>query len=182
MRGAEERPGRPLGVILAIVASVLLYTIVPLLLVGQVLLVEQHFTRMEPAIPVDGETIVPAMSGGDLRGGITDWHLILQSALALGFLALAAAAWRGRPPMMRYVFSGAVVLLTLLTLVPMLWPGVFNASQDLSGGSLDDALRSLGFAQAAMYIVVPVYVVWYLNRGPARAFFRGYYLPPPDGQ
>jgi hypothetical protein len=181
MQKRDDRPGRPLGVVLAIAVSVLLYSILPLMLVGQVLLIEQHFNRMEPVIPIDGETVVPIISGGDLRGGITDWHLILQSALAVGFLLLAVAAWRGRPPLMRFVFSGTVILLTVFTLLPMFWPGV-GGSQDLSGGSLDDALRSLGFIRAMMYIVVPVYVVWYLNRGPARAFFRGHYLPFPDAR
>jgi hypothetical protein len=28
---------------------------------------------------------------------------------------------------------------------------------------------------------VMLYTLWYMNRGPARAFYRGYYLPaPPD--
>ena len=132
-------------------------------------------------IPIDDETVVPIMSGGDFRGGITDWHLILQSALAVGFFLLAVVAWRGRPPLMRYVFSGTVILLTVFTLLPMFWLGA-GSNQDLSGGSLDAALRSLGFMRAMMYVVVPVYVVWYLNRGPARAFFRGHYLPSPDAR
>jgi hypothetical protein len=32
-----------------------------------------------------------------------------------------------------------------------------------------------------MSALVSFYVVWYLNRGPARAFYRGYYLPDPSG-
>lgn len=182
MHTPGEKPGRPLGLILAIAASVLLYTVVPLMLVGQVLLVEQHFNRMEPAIPIDGDVFAPIASGGDLRGQIADWHLLLQTALALGFLLLALAAWRGKPPLVRYLFSGAVILLTVFTLLPMLLST--GGDQGLSGGSLDATLRSLGLVQALMYIVVPIYVVWFLNRGPSRAFFRGHYLqrPPHAGQ
>jgi hypothetical protein len=42
-----ERPGRPLGVSLAIAASVMLFTVFPLMIVAMVLIVARHFENID---------------------------------------------------------------------------------------------------------------------------------------
>jgi hypothetical protein len=58
------------------------------------------------------------------------------------------------------------------------------SQQDLANGvsSLDSILKPLSLGEFVMGFLVTFYVVWYLNRGPARAFYRGYYLPKPVEQ
>jgi hypothetical protein len=42
-----------------------------------------------------------------------------------------------------------------------------------SADAIFDALRS---GEVLLMLLVALYVVWYMNRAPARAFYRGYYL------
>jgi hypothetical protein len=177
--GKTGRPGRPLGVSLAILASVLLFSVFPLLQVGMVLLVERQVQQANPVIPLgeDGELEAIA-TGGDFRGGITDDRLVLQTALGVAFLIVAVFAWRGKPASIRFIFVGAVLLLTAITMILTFLPA--SGGGGLSGGSLDALINSTLCRPMAISLLVALYVVWYLNRGPARAFYRGYYLPDPE--
>jgi len=170
----NRKPGRPFGVTLAIGLSVLFYTIFPLMIVGSVLLVERHFSNAADNANPFGEA---AMSGGDFRGGVTDTQLILQAGVAIAFLIIALITWRGRPAFMRYVFMASVLVMGAVAIVMSLQSSQGTADAGISGGSLDgvsDILELLGVIAQGM--LIPLYVTWYLNRGPARAFFRGYYL------
>jgi hypothetical protein len=177
--GKASRPGRPLGVSLAIFASVLLFSVIPLLQVGMILLVERQIQRANPVIPFSEEgDLDPIATGGDFRGGVADERLILQIALGIAFLIVAVFAWRGRPAQIRFIFVGAVLLLTGITMILTFLPATTGGG--LSGGSLDDLINSVLCRPMAISLLVALYVVWYLNRGPARAFYRGYYLPDPE--
>lgn len=180
MQVPSEKPGRPLGVTLAILLSVFLFTVYPLVIVAGVLIIENRFEQMAERPEVSAEEgIAPVATGGDFRGGITDAQLLLQGGLALVFLVLAFFAWRGRPAFMRYVFMAAVLLLTLVAVLPMLAPDA-AAQEGLSGGSLEGLFNSVYLGRVVAAVLVALYVIWYLNRGPARAFYRGYYLPEPE--
>lgn len=178
MTSTEHKPGRPLGVSLAIIGSVLVFSLVPLLQVGMILLVEQHFSGMEPRVPIEGqEQPIEPVTGGDFRGGISDERLLLQSALGIGFLIIGIIAWRGKPSWMRFVFMGAVLVLAAVTLALTVIPQFLQDNPVMiSGGSLDVLSVPVLCGQIFSVLLVPLYVVWYLNRGPARAFYRGYYL------
>ncbi len=171
----NKKPGRPFGVTLAIGISILMYTIFPLMIVGSVLLVEQHFANAaDNADPFGNGDI---MSGGDFRGGITNEELAIQAGVALVFLVIAVVTWRGKPPYMRYVFMITVLILAGVAIVTTVLPTQQSTEPTISGGSLDgigNTLSTMGVIAQGM--VVPLYVTWYLNRGPSRAFFRGYYL------
>jgi len=169
-----ERPGRPFGVTLAIIASVCLFSLLPLLQVGIILLVRQHFLNMDFQ---DSGLELIAM-GGDFLG-VSESNLLLQSVLSMGFLIIAILAWRGRPPSARFALIAAVFVLTALKLWSVVAP--LLATPDLQSGasSLDGLMRSLGTGQFILELLVLFYVIWYMNRGPARAFYRGYYLPDP---
>jgi len=168
------RPGRPFGVTLAIIASACLFSILPLLQIGIILMVRQHFLNMDFQ---DSGLDLIAM-GGDFLG-VSESSLLLQLFLGLGFLVIAILAWRGRPSSVRFALIGAVFVLTALKLVSVVAP--FFTTPDFQAGtsSLDGIMRSLGTGQLILEVLVLLYVVWYMNRGPARAFYRGYYLPEP---
>jgi hypothetical protein len=167
-----ERPGRPLGVSLAIFASVMLYTVFPLMIVAMVLLVARHFQN------IDFGELQPLAVGGDFLG-LSPATLVIQAIVALVFLVIAIFAWRGRPAYIRYVMLAAVILLTLYSLAMTIMPTLTNQNLPQGISSLDSLMSSVSCGQFAMSALVSLYVVWYLNRGPARAFYRGYYLPDP---
>lgn len=174
----KQRPGRPLGVTIAVIASLFMFSFVPLVRVGAILLVERHFRTMDNMLVLPDGQVVEGFSGGNFRGDVTDAQVYLQIGFALAFIVVAFFAWRGRPTFMRYIFIIAVLLLTVttmaLTVVPTLFGGASGAGA--SGGSLDAFFNTVVCAQFVVSLLVPLYVVWYLNRAPARAFYRGYYL------
>lgn len=168
------KPHRPFGLTLAILAGVLFYSIIPLFVTGQFLLVEAHFNNMESQWTFGEQTVDEIARGGDLTGGITRFDMVIQALLALTFIGIAFFAWRGKPKVMRHIFTGSVILISAVTLFVVIFP---TPSAGLSGGSLDNLGKLLQPSILAFYVLLPLYVVWYLNRAPARAFYRGHYLP-----
>lgn len=166
-----HRPPRPFGVTLAILSSILLFTILPLMEVGIVLIVQQRFMNLQ--LVDDG--IQPIAMGGDFLG-FSPLLVILQAALAFIFLVIAILAWRGRPASIRFGLIAAVIVLTLIRLgllfLPILSTPSFENGID-SGASVWEAL---GIGQFLSSLPVLLYVMWYMNRAPARAFYRGYFL------
>ena len=170
-----RKPGRPFGVTLAIMASACLFSILPLLQVGIILSVRQHFLNMNFQ---DSGLDMIAM-GGDLLG-VPESSLILQTVLSLAVLVIAAMAWRGKPSSIGFIMIVSVFVLTGVKLISVLVP-LFNKPDFQAGtSSMDGLMNSLGAGQFVIEFLILIYVVWYMNRGPARAFFRGYYLPEPS--
>lgn len=178
---SAKRPGRPLGLALAIIASILLFTILPLMQVAMILLVGQRIQSRPLTIPGEGAAIEPLAVGGSFTG-VNDMTLVIQVGLGLAFFATALLAWRGRPPAARYWFTAAVITLTALTILLTLQPLFAERAIDAGFDSGESISRSLLWSRLIFTILVPLYVLWYINRGPARAFFRGYYLPSPDDE
>lgn len=168
------KPHRPLGLTLAIVVGIIFYSVIPLLFTLQLLTVESHLANMESEWQFDDETVEQIASGGDLTGGITRFDMAIQAGVALIFLIVAFLAWRGKPRIMRHLFVLAVIFTSAVTLFVTVFP---SATGGLSGGSLDSLTRLLNPTVLIFNVLLPLYVVWYLNRAPARAFYRGYYLP-----
>jgi len=169
-----QKPGRPLGVTLAIIASVTLFTVFPLMIVAMVVLVNRHFSNLDFA----GSGLEPIAMGGDFLG-VSPANLAIQTIVSLAFLVIAIFAWRGRPAAIRYVMLVAVVGMTLLSLVTTIIQSMSQPEVAQGISSLNSLSSSLSCGQFALSALVSLYVVWYLNRGPARAFYRGYYLPDP---
>lgn len=179
----QEKPGRPFGVSLAILASVIVFSLIPLGQLTMFITVRQFINNRSEQfeLPYGDEEIPVGETGGSLDDGFDNTQIVVQLVMSLGFLVIAFFAWRGKPAYMRFVLMGTVLLLTLINLALIVIPQLENSPQT-SGGSLDGLLASLQLGQIALIVLVPIYVVWYLNRGPARAFYRGYYLPAPETQ
>lgn len=178
-RSGSPRPSRPLGLTLAILASIMLFTIVPLMQASMIALIEDRVRSQPLTIPGQADPIEPLAVGGSFAG-VDSGILILQTALGIAFLVIALLAWRGRPSFARYTFIGAIITLTALTLLATLAPLFAQRAADAGFDSGESISRSLLWLRLIFTILVPLYVLWYVNRGPARAFYRGYYLPAPD--
>ncbi|MBL8132620.1 MAG: hypothetical protein JNL42_12245 [Anaerolineae bacterium] len=174
------KPPRTLGLSLAILASVMLFTLLPLLQVSIFFAVQYRFSQVNlPVDPSSEDTAAPIAIGGS-AGGVPDTALIVQIALGLGYLPLAVAAWRGRPASIRKTIMAGVILLTLATAL-MTAVNLSSAPTVQNGiDSGEDLRRGLLISRTISSALIALYVVWYMNRGPARAFYRGYYLSAPD--
>ncbi|MBC7869698.1 MAG: hypothetical protein H7Y09_02575 [Chitinophagaceae bacterium] len=181
MGSISEKPSRPLGVTLAIFVSVILFSLVPLLQIGQIKLIERHFQQVSQTdIPFDPNNPTEAAASGGSFTGFDDDRILLQTIVGIVFFAIAIFAWLGKPAFMRFVLMGAVMGLSLLTIVLTILPQAEQATEGIGGGSMQALFRALASGQVLMALLVPIYVIWYLNRGPARAFYRGHYVSEPE--
>lgn len=171
-----QRPPRPMGVTLAIIASLVLFSLFPLIEVGMIFLVRLHFAN----VSFGSDPTAPIAFGVDFLG-IPDAKIALQTMAAIAFSVVAVFAWRGRPAYMRYVLMVACLGLTFYTILSLIVSELNRQAAPLTASSLDSVLNSLSVGQFALSLLVTLYVIWYLNRGPARAFYRGYYLTEPPG-
>jgi len=151
MTGPHQR--RPPGVTLALAAVALLYGVRPLL--EAALYYRLDATAEEALIP--GGIEVSVWSGVEgIFGGV--------------MLVLCVLTWRGRPDGIRWVLIGAMLALTGVNLVRIIqaWAAPVDP---VFGGQVQSALRNALLCQFPLMVLVPLYVIWYLNRAPARAYF-----------
>lgn len=171
-----NEPRRPFGLSLAIIASVMLFAIFPLLDLARLLLFRWNLRDFQMA---DSQLGQPLAMGANFTG-LTDSVLFVHAGFSVLFLVIAVLAWRGRPRWIRFALLWAVVALLVFTagtaLAPLLRPSTFAQGVD-SGFAL---LRGLVLGRLLLAVLISLYVVWYVNRAPARAFYRGYYLPRPE--
>jgi hypothetical protein len=168
----EQRPQRPPGLSLALIAMALVFGVLPLLQTAAVGLVALRLADMQARLEADG--VAPIAMGGEFLG-VSPVGLAVQTAAALGFLALTAVAWRGGWPPVRLLISGAVLLFYALTLASTL-PAQFAPPNPAAGFDAGQgAAQSLNQARLVVTTLIVLYAVWYMNRAPARAFFNGRY-------
>lgn len=153
----SERRFRPLGLSIAILAAAGLYGFVPLIPALLVLLATLRRGRQlnDPAI----------LSGADFNDPMT-W---INTILSVATLVACVLAWRGRPVGSRRLLLVLVWLGTVLRLI------VTVQSLTVSQGypsNINEFFRPVTLCQAPLLILVPLYITWYLNRAPARAFYR----------
>jgi len=159
-----QKPKRPLGVSLAIITSVLIFTILPLLEVAFILSVDNMMVFDEVG-----------RSGMDIMGmdGFRQ-QMIPQAIFAIGFLIISILSWIGRPKIMRLVLSASIAIVGILTITQQVLPRL-NANPTTLDSSREVNQPILIF-YLIMTILVTAYSVWYLNRWASRAFYRGHYL------
>lgn len=166
-----RRPHRPFGVSLAIVLTVLLFTVIPLLQIGQLLLIRQHIYE---SLMEDG--VQPIGVGGEIQG-VSEITLIVRGLFAAIVFVIAVFAWRGRPSVSRLLLVLVVFVITGLRFIEIVTQSLARTDFQTGFTSFDSLIRVLAAGQFFASLAVLVYVTWYMNRGPARAFYRGYYLP-----
>lgn len=165
---------RPLGVSLAIVLAGSLFGLIPGLNLAMLLFVQARLSNIantEVTLP-DG-SVMTVMSSGGYENLINPAAFIVQACVCLWVFAVCIMAWRGKPKGIRWVFTATVLILASITAYVTL--GALWGRPDLSAGvSSADAVDGFEWANAIFAsVLLPLYTVWYMNRAPARAFFRG---------
>lgn len=176
MNSNDIKPGRPVGLTLAILLSVLLYAVMPLVLLGYRLLVHDRLSRVDTPVMFEGQEYRAIASGGSFQ--ITTNEIMIQTIAIFIFVVVAYLAWRGGRNWVRTLFTSTVLfyggLTAIFTLRDLLVPNTID-----QGITSLDTLIAQGLCSVLVTtVLVPMYVLWYVNRAPARAFFRGTYLPP----
>ncbi len=151
---SQARIRRPPGVTLVLVAVAVLYGLRPLLEAAL-------YHRLDATAD---EALIPG--GVELSVWTT-----LEGVFGAVMLALCLLAWLGRPARIRWALIGAMLALTAANLVRI--AQAWRVEPDpVFGGQVQSGLRSALLCQLPLMVLVPLYVIWYLNRAPARAFFR----------
>lgn len=173
-----KKPPRTLGISLAIITGIFLFSCLPL--TQAVILISLNARTQMDFLPSEaaGQTAPIIVGASVLEQENTP--LILQGLLAVSFFLVSVATWRGKPPFIRFVFLGMVIVLTagnLAQAYTLLSGQPPTPQTGMDSGA--DLARTFTLSQLCISLVIPSYIVWYMSRGPARAFFRGHYLPDP---
>lgn len=175
----NDRPPRTLGIMLAIWVSALSYSLMPLIYIIWVVIYRVRLNSIEVIVGMSSDTV-----GGLGIAVLSWWEIGAWGGLALGYGAVAVWVWRGGKSIMRHILTSGVVV-ALVGYMTLAWYRISQnnrlmlESGELSAPSGIGVILNSGFAFS---LLVTLYVLWYLNRGPARAFFRGYYLPRSDDE
>ncbi len=167
-----DKPPRTFGLMIAIWLSVVWFTGVPLANTAFVMSLRWRFRN------INIDTTNSTISGGTITG-TSNLLLAYWVFQAITFLVVASLAWNWRSQRSRYLLFAMVLALTVLNIGGTVW-GLVGASSANALDSSGNLTSSLLGAQLCFTITIPLYVMWYINRGPARAFYRGYYFPAPD--
>lgn len=154
---------RPLGLTIAIFAGVVLFGLWPVTKLYVAWRLNAGFEDdgviMGGSIPFDTLMIVTGIMGG----------VVIVTALF---------AWLGRPRQIRFIFQFAV-LATGLCLISETLYRISQETKTLTATSGDQVLQNILLCQLPLQILMTVYIIWYCNRAPARAFYRQEpYIPP----
>jgi hypothetical protein len=151
----------------------------PLTLVLMYVRAQSRFNDIDWTFEYQGEDFSPYFSGSNVTN-FDNSGLIILGVIGVTFFVICVLAWVGRPRWIRYallfsvlsmdIFFGVTILGSMLT--------SSSASQGMTSG--DGIIRSSQVGYVLLAILATLYLVWYINRAPARAFYRGYYLPEPD--
>ncbi|MCS6834653.1 MAG: hypothetical protein NZ750_01370 [Anaerolineae bacterium] len=161
---APQRPLRPFGLSLAILASAILFGLLPIAENAITLALSNY------------QIIEEGLASGIRLSNYDPSASILQIVLSGIFLLLAILTWRGRPQAMRYAFPLAVLAFALGNIVWRLWPALSMPANLLDGiDSAREVAQSYLRGQLVITILTAAYCLWFSNRWSARAFFRGYY-------
>ncbi len=156
-----SRAHRPLGLTLALFATAVLYGLLPLM--------EVYFLWR----------LNMAASEAYILGGvdISVWNWI-EGGLGVVMLVVCALTWRGKPAWMRKVLIVLLVVITAANLY-RIWEAWHTPLNPVFDGQAQEVLQNFLRCQFPALVVVPLYVLWYINRAPARAFFRDRTVPAP---
>jgi hypothetical protein len=150
----SARVRRPLGLSLAILLTAVLYGLMPLF--------EIYFLKRLDATANEAYIL----GGVD----ISTWTWV-QGGIGVFVLIVCGLAWWGRPSQIRFLLVGVLLLMTVINLyrIGEAWT---SRVDPIYGGLAQSAMRNLLRCQFPAMLLAPPYVIWYINRAPARAFYR----------
>lgn len=157
----NPRVFRPLGLTLAILAAIVAFSVYPI--------AKTYFAYR----------LNDCTNDAGFACGISSFPFdtLTQAIGVLGVVVFITAifAWWGKPPQIRFIFQGAVLLTAIMLMLESI-VRVLDANTDLSEGQLfkdstEELFNSVLRCQIPMLILVALYIIWYCNRAPARAFY-----------
>jgi len=143
-------PRRTLGLMLALFSVALLLGLLPIFPALLLILID---LGGHPIAPDDASFWLPAIFG-------------------LLTLIASIAAWIGRPAATRQALLTIATLTLGVDLVVNSHSTLMTNVGRLFGSTLDGGIRSLSLCLLGFQIAAYVFALWYLNRAPARAFYR----------
>lgn len=154
----SQRVRRPLGLQLAIVSAIILFS-------GWTLVKFYIAYRLNRGVQDEQ---------GIIFGTTLPYDWLTQLSALLGVIVLISAlfAWWGKPPQIRFVFQGAVLLTAILLIAETIYRLQPSDEPSLSIVSGEDAMKDALRCQIPLQILTALYIIWYCNRAPARAFYR----------
>lgn len=172
----STRAGRPLGLSLAIILTVLLFSVFPLMQIGVNWFIQDRINQINEAeldfAPDDDQAGERPLAVGGNFNTVETWQLLAQGAVSLFFLVSAVMAWRGRPSWSRYLLFGAILFSTAFSGFVILSDMLTPRTLETGVTSADAFFSQARCVQLFFTILVPLYAVWYMNRAPARAFYE----------
>jgi hypothetical protein len=155
MQASEQTQARfrPLGLSIAILATALLYGIWPTL----------------PVLLMFWLNAQGRLIGAEIVNTL-GW---VNAGLGLLTLIASVMAWIGRPRWSRWALIALVLLATVFRLYQVAQTLISHPTfiGEVSG-SLSGFAQPLAVCQLPLLVIVPLYITWYMNRAPARAFYR----------
>ncbi len=160
-----SKPKRPLGLTLAIFASMMLFSIVPLAQTLFVLGINGYQGQGDSGI-VSGISI----------SNFDPVPYLTRAFLAFLFLALCIFTGLGRPRAMRFIFPIGVFLFGGSVILSQILPAFITPVTLEEGIDSGVPLRqTVQWGYFFMILTVTTYSIWFANRWSSRAFFRGHY-------
>ncbi|MCS6872061.1 MAG: hypothetical protein NZ571_11450 [Anaerolineae bacterium] len=143
---------RPLGLMIAIAATAVGYGLLP----------------MFPLILTMWTSLTRRLEGIDFIGGSIGWLGVSLGAITL---IASVAAWIGKPRGVRLFLIGMVWIQVVFNVARLI--ASLSSAPTLSeiGGTFTSPTAAL-LCQVPLLSLVPLYVTWYMNRAPARQFYR----------
>ena len=150
----REPRKRPLGLLIAVIATALVYGVGPL--IYPILFIAFVVRKGGPPSGVDSSNLA-----------------VVQSVVVgVVVLLLCLSAWMGRPRWGRLALIGVVWAVTIFQLVSVIGSLSARAAPDNQvGGDLLALVKPAQYCELILLVLIPLYITWYLNRAPARAFY-----------
>jgi ABC-type Fe3+-siderophore transport system permease subunit len=157
---------------LAILLCLMLFVVFPLLRLGFDAALQTRLSGLSGPLALTPDTTMTPLAAGGAVDLITPVRLLIEGGSALTMLGLCVLAWRGRPSWGRHLLTVAVVAMAVLAGTSIVQAIGQTPTVNAGVSSGDGLIGSLRWTQLILTVLVPLYVVWYINRAPARAFYR----------
>ena len=167
----NRKPPRTIGISLAILLSVLFFSLFPFIQTGYNLILQDRIRQSQVIVGSNFNLT----SSIDEISQYSRIGLVIEIIPPIIFFVLCFLTWVGKPSYIRHLFWIAVV-----SWVVGMWVRLYAVKEEPAFFVSSGFIHTIQIIYAIFSSIVGLYVVWYINRAPARAFFRGYYLQEPS--
>ena len=143
-------PRRTLGLMMAIILMALVLGVIPIVPALLILLID-----------LSGHVIVPE-----------DPIFWLPAIFGVLTVIASVMAWIGRPPATRQALLTVATLTLGVDLIVNSRPTLELEVGKVYGSSLDSGVQAVSLCLLVFQILIYIFALWYLNRDPAKAFYR----------